>query len=424
MKTKLLIKVASAALVLFLAGCDKEEEQVAITPELAVTPAVPEQVSAEGGPLAFTITANATWTYSLSAGAGAWLTEATKTAAALTLTVAANGTAEAKNATVTFSLTDYPDVTQEVAISQAANIIAGMNEADFGAGVTPAVLTATAADLKSTLEGLSAGNYVVNIAGDVRLSDAFDDNSNIQLSTPGVVISLRGNGSNTLTTEYDATFLRITEGKLILRDITLSKTGIGMPAVWIDANGTLEINDSVSITGTGESTNAGVNVNGGHFLMKGGEIHGYHRPGGSGGGGVYIHANGTFRMDGGKIYDNTTGYGGGVLIMGGSFTMNGGEFYDNHSTDANEGGGAVYLWAGNNHFEIHTGAVIYGKDGGDDKAGNTATNDTYGHAVSVFISGGAHGKFRSNTIQNETLSISTNAAGNEITDATGTWDSW
>ena len=507
MKTTLSVKVVSAALVLFLTGCDKEEDKkvtlsaievtpaqveltvggapqqltatpvpeeaedvvfiwssandavatvsqtglvtavsagntsvkvagsgieksvpvavvAAFVPALAVAPAAPEQVPEEGGILAFTVTANAAWTYSLSAGAETWLTETVKTASALTLTAVSNATVEAKNATITFSLVDYPGETQEVVVSQASSIIAQMNEEDFGAGVTPVVHNASAANLETTIEGITEpGNYVVNIAENVTLSEAGESGSNIVCITPGVVISLRGNGSSTLTPANDAAILRVEEGKVILRDITLSKTGNKMPAAYITANGILEINNGVSIVGAGESTNCGVDVNGGHLLMKGGEIHGHRRSGG--GGAAYLHANGTFRMDGGKIYDNTAGYGGGVLIIEGNFIMNGGELYDNRSTDNSEGGGAVYLWAKNNHFEIYPGAVIYGKDGdGGSKAGNTAphSGDTYGHAVTVFISGGATWKYRSDTIQNETLSITTNSAGTEISEQSGTWN--
>ncbi|MDR3184324.1 MAG: hypothetical protein LBT49_02850 [Prevotellaceae bacterium] len=131
-----------------------------------------------------------------------------------------------------------------------------------------------------------------------------------------------------------------------------------------------------------------------------------------------------FQMDGGKIYDNSAQYGGGVLILGAGarFTMNGGEMYDNHSTAADEGGGAVYIWQ-NGGVEIHSGAIIYGENGdGGNKAGNTATNATYGHAVTAFFTNAAHGKYRSTTIQNEELSI-TLSSGSE-TESSGSWSSW
>jgi hypothetical protein len=107
------------------------------------------------------------------------------------------------------------------------------------------------------------------------------------------------------------------------------------------------------------------------------------------------------------------------MDVGSRFIMNGGELYDNHSTDAAEGGGAVYIWQ-SGRVEVHSGAIIYGKDGGDGKAGNTApqNGDTYGHAVTAFYNG-SHGKYRSTTIQNETLSIT--LSGGAETESTGAW---
>jgi hypothetical protein len=399
--------------------------QAAFAPALEVTPATSVQASAAGDPLVFAIAANADWTYSLSGGAEAWLTEPNKTTDALTLTVVPNATEEAKTATVTFSLTGYPAVTQEVEVSQA---VFAHIEDDFGPGAAFTVLTVTSgAELKGA-ESLPPGNYIANIAGDIELSFASGgegDKVNITLGTPGVTISLRGSGSNTISTVNDANLVRIAEGKLILRDVTLSKTGAQMSTVAIGASGQLVIHDGVSIVGTGSSTNSGVRVEGGQFLMKGGKIYGHRGPTGFGPGGVLINTNGTFQMDGGEIYDNTAGYAGGIFIRdaGSSFIMNGGELYDNHSNDADEGGGAVYIWQ-NGHVEIHSGAIIYGKEGRDGKAGNTSVvsgGDTYGHAVTAFYTGSS-GKYRSTTIQNEELSITVSGGGE--TGSSGTWDSF
>ncbi|MDR1154873.1 MAG: hypothetical protein LBL04_09175 [Bacteroidales bacterium] len=390
---------------------------------IEVTPATVEPLPATGGAIEFTVAADAGWSYSLSAGADAWLSQTAKTAATLTLTAAGNASTAARNASVTFSLTDNPDMTQTVNISQAgATEEEIMNEEDFGAGVTPVVHNISAADLKTTLEQITAaGNYIVNVTGNTTLTDAADSESNIILATAGATVSLRGVGGNTVTTEHDASILRITEGKLILRNITLSKTGSKMPTLFIDANGTVEINEGVYITGSGESTNAGVNVNGGAFLMKGGEIHGHRRAGG--GAGLFIHTGGVFRMDGGKIYDNTADYGGGMFIRdaGSRFIMNGGELYDNHSGPG-EGGGAVYIYL-NGGATINPGATIYGETGGDNKTGNTGGGGaTFGHAVSAYFTD-ISGKYRSTTIRGETLSI-TVLNGVETESTAGTWTSF
>jgi hypothetical protein len=396
--------------------------QAAFAPALEVTPAEPAQASAAGGPLEFAITANADWTYTLSEGADAWLTNPDKTANALTLTVAPNATEETKTATISFYLEGYRDVTQVIEVSQATQ----MNEEDFGLGaVIAGVLTVTSsADLKTAAEALTAGNYIANITETMTLNEADDNGTYITLETPGVTISLRGAGY-TVSPTNDATIVKINGGKLILRDITLSKAGANMPTVNVGAGGELVIHDGVSITNASPEspTNAGVDVSG-KFVMKGGKIYGHRRAGG--GAGLYIHGEGEFRMDGGEIYDNTAQYAGGMFIMGAnaSFIMNGGELYDNHSTDKAEGGGAVYIWQ-NGHVEIHTGAIIYGKDGdGNNKAGNTSvvSGDTYGHAVTAFYNISS-GKYRSTTIQGEELSI-TLSGGAETGSTVGTWVSF
>jgi hypothetical protein len=387
--------------------------------QLAVLPEAPEQTPAAGGVLEFSVAANTEWTYSLSAGAETWVTQTDKTDDVLKLRVIPNATVAEKTATITFSLADYSDVTQEVVISQAC--YAHIAE-DFGSNATFTVLTATATTLKSTLEGLADGNYIVNIAGDMTLSDATGgegSKSNITLNTSGVTISLRGSG-NTVTPANDANIVRINEGKLILRDVTLSKAGADTPTVLVGANGELVIHEGVSIVGTGGNNNSGVRVEGGQFLMMGGEIHG-HRTG-SGGAGVFLTANGAFQMDGGEIYDNTAGYGGGIFINsgGGSFIMNGGELYDNHS-GAGEGGGAVYVYK-NGSVAIYPGATIYGETGSGNKAGNTAGGGAvFGHAVSAYYTDYT-GKQRSTTIQSETLSIT--LSGGSETESSGTWESF
>jgi hypothetical protein len=192
-----------------------------------------------------------------------------------------------------------------------------------------------------------------------------------------------------------------------------------MPTVKINANGELVIYEGVSIVGAGNITNAGVDVTG-RFTMKGGEMYGHRRlaTGGSGAA-LYIHNNGTFQMDGGKIYNNKADYGGGMFIAtGGVFIMNGGEMYDNHTVAAGDAGGAVSAY-GDCKIEINPGAVIYGKDGGGGKTGNTGTDGKYGHAISVWFAAGG-GKGRNATIQNETLST-TWVSGAE-TKTSGNWD--
>jgi hypothetical protein len=386
--------------------------QDAVVYPFDVSPETVPELPYTGGDMVFTVTGNADWDYTLNGAT--WLTETGRTESALTLTAGLNFSENGNSATITFSAGNNE---VEITVSQSGNT--SLNAEDFGEGVTPTVININAGSLKTTLEGLTnAGNYVVNVTGNVTLSDAANNGNNILLQTPGVMISLRGNGG-VLSTQNDATILRITAGTLTLRNITLTKTGGNMPAVWIEANGTGIINEGVSIVGTGDATNAGVRTPG-HFVMNGGEITGHRCAGG--GGGLYVPANGHFVMNGGKIYNNRAGYGGGVFVGGGSVILNGGEFYDNHSTDNDEAAGAVYLWGANSHFEMQPDAVIYGKDGGNGKAGNTGTNgDSYGHAITVFYNGGGAWLYRSDTVSGETLSATINGSGG-LAEQSGTWN--
>ncbi|MDR0713686.1 MAG: hypothetical protein LBF89_05445 [Bacteroidales bacterium] len=86
---------------------------------LNVTPAEPETIEGTGGDVVFTVAANADWTYSIPTDA-TWLTKSAETATSLTLTAETNPESAGRTANVTFSLTDYPDVTQTIEVSQAA----------------------------------------------------------------------------------------------------------------------------------------------------------------------------------------------------------------------------------------------------------------------------------------------------------------
>lgn len=97
------------------------------------------------------------------------------------------------------------------------------------------------------------------------------------------------------------------------------------------------------------------------FTMKGGSIvSGYCKDDGSeyaskyAPGGVYVDANSTFNMTGGRIIDCSTGVsGGGVVINGGEFNMSGGSIENCRAADD----GGVYIWAGK--FNM-TGGTITG----------------------------------------------------------------
>lgn len=95
--------------------------QLGFGPKLAVSPKEPEVVPYTGGDVTFFVTTNADdWEYSI-ADAPTWVTEKEKTATSLTLTVSQH-TDESRLAVITFKLTNYPSVTQEITLVQAGDI--------------------------------------------------------------------------------------------------------------------------------------------------------------------------------------------------------------------------------------------------------------------------------------------------------------
>ncbi|MFA7493655.1 MAG: PL29 family lyase N-terminal domain-containing protein [Proteiniphilum sp.] len=88
---------------------------VDITPAISVSP-LADEISDEGGDVVFTIEASDAWEIS---ELPEWITEKEKSETTVTLSIAQNA-GEERSATITFSLVDYPMVTQEAAITQAA----------------------------------------------------------------------------------------------------------------------------------------------------------------------------------------------------------------------------------------------------------------------------------------------------------------
>jgi len=144
-----------------------------------------------------------------------------------------------------------------------------------------------------------------------------------------------------------------------------------------------------------DSTNiggGGVHVNGGTFIMNGGELSNNSiRSAGrinnnASGGGIYI-SNGTFTMNDGLIVGNnaenrssyTNSYGGGIYVDGGTFTLNDGKIYSNYvkNTDGNckSYGGGVYV--GNATFIMNGGEIK------NNSAENTYYSDGFGGGVYV-----------------------------------------
>jgi hypothetical protein len=282
--------------------------------------------------------------------------------------------------------------------------------ADFGEGVTPTVLSSSAAELQGVLEGLTAGNYVVNLSDSGTISDGDGNLAGINLQTSGAVISLRGGGATLTFDSVGALFAVGNGAKLILRDITLTGDPIADNS-GVNVGNYLVMESGAVITGF---SNNGVEVYyDSDFTMNGGEIHS------NNGGGVEV-VGGSFTMNGGSIHNNTANYGAGVYAVGGSFIMNGGEIYSNTATvDEYDGGGGVQIYNEGASFE-KTGGVIYGSNGGA-KANTATAGDGWGHAILVL--GGTY-PYRDNTVgADEILKISLDENGDVIPESVvGDWN--
>jgi hypothetical protein len=213
------------------------------------------------------------------------------------------------------------------------------------------------ANFVSTLSGLTAGTYIYTLTGNVTLT------SGITLDTPGVDLTLNGDG-HTITQNADISLFTISSGAtLTLQNIKL-RGGVGK-------------------TGSGVSVTTG-----GTFVMQdGAEIRGF------------THYNA-----------------GGVSVVSGTFRMEGGVIAGNSVTGVVSGGGGVKITDSNASF-VKTGGIIYGKDAANPDDRNSA-RDTYGHAVLA----NAPKNYRDTTVgPDDDLSVIVNGHG-VVDTKTGTWN--
>jgi len=182
------------------------------------------------------------------------------------------------------------------------------------------------------------GNYDIVLGQDIRASNiSFNFNSD-------VTITLRSDGLQR-TISYD------TENPI-------------NSLFTVGRNTTLVLEDSVVLLGLENNSRPMVNVNGGTFIMNGGEIKENRVrvvTGGTNTGGVYI-TSGNFIMNNGVISENSSSSsdsdstsGGGVYVgNGASFTMNNGNIRRNFSNG--RGGGGVLVAAGGT-FTMNNGII-------------------------------------------------------------------
>ncbi|MCL2444349.1 MAG: hypothetical protein FWD13_12935, partial [Treponema sp.] len=109
------------------------------------------------------------------------------------------------------------------------------------------------------------------------------------------------------------------------------------------------------LEGYSDNNTSIVNIMRGTFIMQGDSSIFDNYSANSSGGGLSIYSDGTFIMEGGKIYSNYGAQGGGVgVINGGTFIMKGGVIYGNNAVSQ---GGGVYIQSGT---FIKEGGIIYG----------------------------------------------------------------
>jgi hypothetical protein len=162
--------------------------------------------------------------------------------------------------------------------------------------------------------------------------------------------------------------------------ITYTSKDSEVPLFTVAAGATLTLEDGAVLSGRKNKKNkALVIVDGGTFIMNGGEIRNNTRPSdldnnmGSAGGGVRV-VSGTFTMNGGTIRDNAAKWGGGVYIdETGAFTMKGGTISANAASGSDSYGGGVYVNGG--AFTMNNGSI----------SGNTSNGN--GGGVSVRAGG-------------------------------------
>jgi len=145
----------------------------------------------------------------------------------------------------------------------------------------------------------------------------------------------------------------------------------------VDQKSSFTMNDGLITNNFSYTRGGGVSIEDSNssFTMKGGEISNNKagtESGGEGGGGV--NAGGTFSMSGGKIKFNQAHEGGGVSARG-NFIMTGGEITDNTAKEDPAGGGSGGGVAVDGKFTMNGGII----------ARNIAQGNTYGFGGGVYV---------------------------------------
>lgn len=201
--------------------------------------------------------------------------------------------------------------------------------------------------------------------------------------TEPTVITIEGTIAVTSAIKVAGKHVKLTGG-------TLTSADLKATMIAISSAGSLTL-ENITLDGTGHpeayylvaASSGTVNIEDGAILQNNSNT------------AVYVGANGTAVMNGGKICNNTTtGWGGGIYGDDkAKVYVNGGEICNNHAnydttgytSAVNGGGGGIYLVSGTLHI---TGGTISGNhavsNGGGVAIGKNVTNTTY----DVSITGG------------------------------------
>jgi hypothetical protein len=235
----------------------------------------------------------------------------------------------------------------------------------------------------TTQIGVPGGGSLGTTAAGSELKVTLNGNGKLHLGGQGSIIRVGANQILIIDSE-NLTLQGLTNG------VDGALHGNNNPVIYVDANGTLELNNGKIIGNTSSGQGGGVYIAAnGKFTMEGGEISG-NTASGSGGGGV--HNRGTFSMNSGKITGNTSGSnaiggsngrGGGVYIISSGgfdarFTMGDGEISGNTTLGTGQGGG-VYM--SGDLFTMYGGEI----------SGNSAGNTAQGYSNKgggVYVDGG------------------------------------
>ncbi len=289
-------------------------------------------------------------------------------------------------------------------VTAALVVMAGLMEQvdTLEAPVIPegTVVVTTAKELNAALAAATE-DTVIDVRADISFEGKYDDV--LKVGSAGTIISSTGStlsvsGNIGIEVGYQKV-LTIGDGLILNSKVTVS------------GSGKFVMNEGSKIT------SHSVKMNGGTFIMNGGEISGSHDSavyvaGGTFtmndglitgntddmyGAGVYValdtnkwQGTAVFEMNGGTISNNiaegnsSKGYhdcgGAGVFVKTGSFTMNGGTITGNSATGKNAGGGGVYVGSGQtftmNGGEISGNSASYGGGvaiGGYARSGGTFT---------------------------------------------------